>query len=178
MVRHAVGDKTPACTRRYYNQMGHFATHLVETGRHLPSQRGRAMIDIPMQRTRRIRLIASVALLGAACQGSAVDAVDQPTMGPAPVTSQVAWVSMGFSTVQIVVGQTVQLQASPRTSTNGYTGATSMTWSTSDRTVATVTEMGLVTGVKSGIAQVYANVDGHAGQTVVTVTDPPPPGAR
>ena len=50
-----------------------------------------------------------------------------------------------------------------------------VTWATSNDAVATVSDMGVVTGVAAGRATIMATSDGATATSTVTVTDPPPP---
>ncbi|MCX5759954.1 MAG: Ig-like domain-containing protein [Gemmatimonadetes bacterium] len=91
--------------------------------------------------------------------------------GLGPQTSLVTAVTMGINAAQLAVGGTVQLQATPRTTTGAGTSAKSiMLWSSSAPAVASVTQNGLVTGLTPGTANIIANADGHTGQTAITVT--------
>ena len=84
---------------------------------------------------------------------------------PAPVTS----VSLSPSTAALSVGQTAQLSATLRdASGNTLTGRT-ITWSSSNTAVATVTQAGAVTGVASGSATITATSEGVSGTAAVTV---------
>ncbi|MCC6319708.1 MAG: Ig domain-containing protein [Gemmatimonadaceae bacterium] len=66
---------------------------------------------------------------------------------------------------------TLQLNTTLRDSLgNAATG--SVTWATSDATVATVSGAGLVTGVKSGSATITASAGGKAATATLTVTGP------
>ena len=110
-----------------------------------------------------------VASVLAAC-GSPEFIPPQPTSGKAP-NSAVTSVTMKYPTWTMTVGETMQLQATPVNINGGATAAVSqMTWSSSDRAVATVTENGLVTALASGNASIIANADGHTAATFLTVT--------
>jgi uncharacterized protein YjdB len=76
---------------------------------------------------------------------------------------------MNMSAAQLAVGETVQLQATPRSITGAATGAKAVLWNTSAPTIATVSQNALVTAVGVGIAYVSVNIDGSVGQTTITV---------
>jgi len=80
-------------------------------------------------------------------------------------------VTVAPSSASVAVNATVQLTAtaSPPKS------ATTFTWTTSDASVATVTQSGLVTGVAAGTASIRATSGGATGASTVTVTASPPP---
>ncbi len=86
--------------------------------------------------------------------------------GPVPV-GQVQ-VSPGTSTIE--VGQTTQLTASVKDEGgNALTGRT-VSWSSGNPSVATVSAGGLVTGVSEGVATITATSEGISGSASVTVT--------
>src|SRR2546428_610456 len=92
------------------------------------------------------------------------------TVTPIPV----ATVAVAPPTASIVVGATVQLSATPQDAAgNPLTGRT-VTWQTSDGTVATVDATGLVTGkALGGPVTITATSEGKAGTAAVTVTPIP-----
>lgn len=114
-------------------------------------------------------LLASTALLFAACHGSADNAGDTPATGPAPLSTAVASVTVNPSSARIAVGETVQLLGQPRSLSGAVTGATGILWSTSAPTIASVTQNGLVTALSNGSAIITMSADGHSGQSVITV---------
>src|SRR5947209_8417761 len=92
------------------------------------------------------------------------------TVTPIPV----ATVAVAPPTASIVVGATVQLSATPQDAAgNPLTGRT-VTWQTSDGTIATVDATGLVTGkALGGPVTITATSEGKAGTAAVTVTPIP-----
>jgi len=72
----------------------------------------------------------------------------------------------------IQAGNTVQL-----TATSKPASSPTFTWASSNQSVATVSQTGLVTGVAAGTAVVSATASGKSGSSVITVTAPPPPGS-
>src|SRR5947209_8612874 len=89
------------------------------------------------------------------------------TVTPIPV----ATVAVAPPTASIVVGATVQLTATPQDAAgNPLTGRT-VTWQTSDGTIATVDATGLVTGkALGGPVTITATSEGKAGTAAITVT--------
>ncbi len=115
--------------------------------------------------TRRPHLILALALL-TACGGDGP--VDPGNGGGGGST--VASVTVSPASASILVGATQQFSASA-TDTNGgnVTGAT-VSWSSSNSSVASVTSAGLATGVASGTAAITATISGVAGSQVLSVT--------
>lgn len=81
--------------------------------------------------------------------------------------SKVNAVSVTPSSAAIEQGQTVQLTA--KTKPPG----SAVTWSSSNATVATVDQSGLVTGVAAGSATITASASGKSGTSAITVTAVP-----
>ncbi|MGN1131983.1 MAG: Ig-like domain-containing protein, partial [Ruminococcus sp.] len=79
---------------------------------------------------------------------------------------RVEGVTLSNTTASIYTGKTVNLSA---TVTPENATAPQITWSSSDNSVATVDENGVVKGVKSGTAVITATADGVSAQCTVTV---------
>ncbi len=108
---------------------------------------------------RQVQLIPALLLALVSCGG------DGGT-GPA---IPVATVSVSLSTTTIAVGQTTNAAATLRdASANVLTGRT-VSWSSSNNDVATVTAAGIVTGVAFGSANITATAEGQSGQAALTV---------
>ncbi|MBA3340991.1 MAG: Ig-like domain-containing protein, partial [Gemmatimonadaceae bacterium] len=88
----------------------------------------------------------------------------------AAAAAKVKSVSVSPSSASVAVGQTVQLTAK----TKPVTAAT-FVWASSNQSVATVSQSGLVTGVSAGSATVTATTSGKTGSSTITVTETPPP---
>ena len=86
-------------------------------------------------------------------------------------TVPVASVTVSPATASLTVGQTAQLTATPKDANgNPLTGRT-ITWSSSDNTIATVNGSGLVTGVgPGGPVTITATSEGQSGTATVNVT--------
>ncbi len=86
----------------------------------------------------------------------------------APTTVSVMGVSVGISRVNLVVGESSPVEATvlPATATNN-----AVTWSSSDETIATVSE-GVITGESAGTANIIVTTTdgGHTDTVVVRVT--------
>ncbi len=117
----------------------------------------------------RTAVISASILAGAACR-STEPIAPQPTTGRGPLATSVAYVTMKYTTVSVKVGESFQLQATPRASGGNATAATGMTWRSVDPKIVTVDENGLITGIAPGWTSVIADADGHSASTVVTVT--------
>lgn len=85
------------------------------------------------------------------------------------VGSTVDRVDVAPGAVEVTVGQTVQLTATPRAA-DGTPLGTDVDWSTSAPGVASVDGDGRVTGVSAGTAQVTASSGGATGSATVAVT--------
>ena len=81
-------------------------------------------------------------------------------------------VTVDRSTAEVVIGETVQLSATvlPSDATDR-----SITWSSSNKEVATVSNNGLVTGVSEGRAGIMAKAGGKTATCIVTVSRKPVP---
>ena len=92
------------------------------------------------------------------------------TVTPAPVAA----VDVTPSPASVVVGTTLQLTATSKDAAgNALTGRT-VTWGTSDTTLATVDVNGLVTGkAAGGPVTITASSEGKSGSSTVTVNDVP-----
>jgi uncharacterized protein YjdB len=104
----------------------------------------------------------------------AVNASTTGTGTPAPV----ATVSVSPASLSIAVGQTMQLTATPRDAAGHALTGRTVTWKTSNGTVATVSAAGLVTGVSAGTATITASSEGVSGAATSTMTAPGSGGAR
>jgi uncharacterized protein YjdB len=110
---------------------------------------------------------AGAVTVTAACEGQNGTAAITVTVVP------VASVAVSPASATVTVGQTVQLVATPKDANgNPLTGRT-MTWATSNATVATLSGSGLVTGAVAGTATITASSEGQNGTAAITVTVPP-----
>ena len=107
---------------------------------------------------------AGAATVTAACEGQSGTAAITVTVVP------VASVAVSPASASVTVGQTAQLAATPKDANgNPLTGRT-VTWATSNSTVATVSGSGLVSGAVAGTATITASSEGQNGTAAITVT--------
>jgi uncharacterized protein YjdB len=116
---------------------------------------------VPGRRALRATLAACLTV-AAACSGS--------TEPPPPVAS----VLVSPPSSSITVGQTVQLTATTRDAQGGNLTNRTVTWSSTNNGVATVSATGLVTAVTiGGPVTIVASSEGQDGSATVTVIPPP-----
>ena len=75
----------------------------------------------------------------------------------------------------LAVGDTLRLSAEARYADGRVVAGAQFSWSSSDPTVATVDDSGLVTGVAVGEVTIRASLDSASGSALVRVTPPPVP---
>ncbi|HEV2750291.1 MAG TPA: Ig-like domain-containing protein, partial [Gemmatimonadales bacterium] len=117
---------------------------------------------------------ASGLVTGAAAGAATITATSEGQSGSAVMTVTnvpVASVTVSPATASLTVGGTTQLTATPKDSSgNPLTGRT-VSWTTSNSTIATVSASGLVTAVAAGTATITATSEGKSGTATVTVTN-------
>jgi uncharacterized protein YjdB len=92
---------------------------------------------------------------------------------PAPVP--VATVTVTPAAPSVQVGATVQLSAVPRDANGNVLTGRTITWSSSNNSVATVSSSGLVGALVAGTVTITATCGGAAGTASVTVNQPASP---
>ena len=113
--------------------------------------------------------VAGSATIRATSEGQSDSAAITVTSVP------VASVTVSPAATNVAAGQAVQLTATVKdASGNPLTGRT-VSWRSSDPTVAVVYPSGLVTGLAIGSATITATSEGQSGRATVTVTTGPPP---
>ncbi len=123
--------------------------------------------------------VSSTGLVTARGAGNAtITATTGGVSGTASVAVQslaapVATVSMSPTTASLVTGDTMTFTATPRDSAGTALGGRTITWSSSNTSVAKVSSSGLVTAVATGSATITATSEGKTGTAGVTVTAPP-----
>ncbi|HYR13021.1 MAG TPA: Ig-like domain-containing protein, partial [Mycobacterium sp.] len=85
----------------------------------------------------------------------------------------VASVTVSPATANLHIGQTVQLTATPKNAAGTILTGRTVTWTSSNPSVATVSPSGQVTGVTPGSASITATSEGKSGSTTITVTTIP-----
>jgi uncharacterized protein YjdB len=86
----------------------------------------------------------------------------------------VASVAVALSAASIAVGQTTNATATLRDASGNTLTGRSITWSSSNTGVATVSSSGVATAVGAGSANIVASSEGQSGSAALTVTAPPP----
>jgi uncharacterized protein YjdB len=109
---------------------------------------------------RRIAAVLLPLLALAACDAQG------PTEMPG---AQVATVQVTAPAASVAVGETMQLDATPRTANGAAVAGVAVTWSSSSEAVAVVSTAGRVTANAPGQAIIRATAGGRTGETVVTV---------
>src|SRR6185437_8810979 len=111
---------------------------------------------------------------GGAARSPTITATREGKTGTAAITVTlvpVASVTVSPASPTVTAGQTVQLTATPKDANgNPLTGRT-ITWSSSNTSVATVSSSGLVSGVVAGSATITATSEGQSGTAAITVTN-------
>ena len=86
------------------------------------------------------------------------------------VLAPVATVTVQPASATIAVGQTTTLTATTKDASGNVLTGRAITWSSSDPTIATVSQSGVVTGVLPGSATISATSEGKTGTAAITVT--------
>ena len=108
---------------------------------------------------------ATLAVAGASCGGGG-EGPSGPSGGPT-----VARIDLNPGSASIIAGKTTTLTASPKDAAGAAVTGKSISWSTSDASVATVSG-GVVTAIKAGSANIVASVGSVQGTAAVTVIPP------
>lgn len=103
--------------------------------------------------------------------GSATETVTTATLAP------VATVTVTLNSSALTVGQTTQGSAVLRDASGNILSGRTITWSSSNTSVATVSGSGYITSVGAGSAVITATSESKTGTASVSVTAPPPPPA-
>ena len=124
-----------------------------------------------------VAIVSSTGRVSALKAGTAtITASSEGKSGTATVTVTgvpVATVNVTPGTATITVGQTANLDAQTLDANNNVLTGRTITWSTSNTGVATVSQTGAVTGVAAGTATITATSEGKSGTATVTVTAVP-----
>ena len=123
----------------------------------------------PCPGVKRLRCVVrrSAALVTAAY--AAISCLAVETIGPVS-SAAVASVLVSPAAGDLAVGETMQLTATLKDSAGNPLTGPPVTWESSDITVATVSNAGLVTGVAPGAATITAASEGTDGSAAVAVT--------
>ena len=90
------------------------------------------------------------------------------------VRPSVAWVEITPSAATVAIGDTARLSAEARDENGHPVSGTVFAWSSSDPTVATVDDGGLVRGLAEGMATITAQSGPITGTSAINVPDPDP----
>ena len=112
----------------------------------------------------RVPLLSAIVL---SCGGGG----DGSTSPPPPAA--VASVAVSLAAPAIFVGQSTQATATLRDAQSNVLTGRTIAWSSSDNTVASVSQGGVVTGVAEGTASITATSEGKSGSASVTVSIDP-----
>ena len=105
-----------------------------------------------------------------------ITATSEAASGTASVTvlpEPVALVEVSPSIANVTVGQAAQLVAIPRSANGQQLAGRVVTWSSGTPGVASVSSLGIVTGIVPGTAVIIATVDGTQGSATITVRSVP-----
>jgi hypothetical protein len=119
----------------------------------------------------RIPSVAALAVIAVLSCTERQTAVEPTAPSLAKGGPSIKSISVSPASATIAVNGSVQLTAT----VSPPKAATSVTWSTSNAAVATVTSSGFVNGVGAGTATISASAGGLTGRSSITVTSAPPP---
>ena len=119
---------------------------------------------MPLHRRRRISALSiwSLGLLHLASCGGGGES-------PAGPDVEVASVTVSLEQLNLGVGETQQLTATPRDQSGAPLAGRSIAWASSEETVASVSSTGLVTAIGEGSATITASSGGKSGSASVAV---------
>ena len=143
-------------------------------------QIGRVMEGVPVSWSSADTTVAAVdstGLVTAAGNGTAtITATAGSASGSATVTvaQEVSAVAVSPATDTLVAGDTLGLAAEATDANGRPVAGTEFDWASSDTLVAVVDDVGLVTGVGAGEAEVTATAAGVTGRAALTVAAPAP----
>ena len=127
-----------------------------------------------------VATVSNAGLVSGVTAGSAtITATSEGKSGTATIivtgvtTVPVATVDLNPATATVQAGQTVQLTATPKDSNGNVLSGRTVTWTSSNTSVATVSTSGLVSGLTPGSATITATSEGKSGTASVTVTNVP-----
>src|SRR2546423_9686962 len=90
-------------------------------------------------------------------------------------TTRVAKVTVSLVAGSLSPGQSTQATATTYDSTNNVLAGRTISWSSSNAAVATVSTSGLVTALAAGTSQIIATSEEKSGSAAITVSTTPPP---
>ena len=123
-----------------------------------------------------VATVSATGLVAALSTGNAIitatvegkSGVGAITVAPAPVAS----VAVSPTSATLLVGQTLQLEAQPRDAAGRPLDGRTVTWSSNQPDVATVTSTGVVAAMSPGTATITASSEGRSGTMTIAVQAP------
>src|SRR5207245_56151 len=123
-----------------------------------------------------IATVSSSGLVTGKVAGTAtITATSEGQSGTSAITVvhvPVASVSVAPASASVQAGSAIQLAATPKDANGNPLSGRTVSWSSSNTSVATVSSSGLVTGVTVGSATITATSEGQSGTSAITVTTP------
>jgi uncharacterized protein YjdB len=118
---------------------------------------------------------ASGVVTGVATGTATITATSEGKSGSSTVTvlAPVASVTVAPSSKTLAIGQTVTLVATTKDASGNVLTGRTISWTSSDPSVATVSSSGIVTGASGGTATITATSEGKSGTSTITVTPAP-----
>ncbi|HTI64210.1 MAG TPA: Ig-like domain-containing protein, partial [Gemmatimonadaceae bacterium] len=118
---------------------------------------------------------ASGVVTGVAPGAATITATSEGKSGSSSVTVlvPVASVTVAPSSKTLAIGQTVTLVATTKDASGNVLTGRTISWTSSDPSVATVSSSGIVTGASGGTATITATSEGKSGTSTITVTPAP-----
>ena len=120
---------------------------------------------------------ASGLVTGVGAGSATITAASENVQGTSAITVTsvaVASVSVAPALATLQVSQTVQLTATPKDASGGTLTGRTVTWATSNKSVASVDGSGLVTAAGAGSATITATSESKTGTSAITVTTSQP----
>lgn len=115
-----------------------------------------------------VRSAAAAAILALAVACGSDSSTTDPGTKPPPVVN-VTSVDVTPQTAQLTAGQTAKLNATPRDASGNALTGRSISWSSSNTSIASVDITGTVTGVAAGNATITASSEGKSATAAITV---------
>ena len=124
-----------------------------------------------------VATVSAAGLVTGKVAGTAtITATSEGQSGSAAITVvhvPVASVTVAPATASVDEGKTVPLTATPKDANGGTLTGRTVTWASSNTSVATVSAAGLVTGKVAGTATITATSEGQSGSATITVVHVP-----
>lgn len=129
-------------------------------------------VALPRRFFAALRVVVTAALCStiAACGGGGSDSAGSITTPPAV---QVGTVTVSVPNTTLQVGAQVTAGAEVRSTAGAALTGRTISWSSSNAAVASVTDAGVITGVAPGVATITATSEGKSGTAALTVIQPP-----